>query len=151
MSCFRIRQEGLDELVNAISGLRDRLGVTPRDVIRQIAEHWANEVFPRRVDQGGARPWPPLSPVSIKLRGPSRPLQGRGRLRSGFHLLFATDRKAVVANPFGAVHQFGATTGEGAAIPGVRIPARPFMTITDEDIDDAMSVIERHYFGDAAP
>ncbi|MCL2219318.1 MAG: phage virion morphogenesis protein [Chitinispirillia bacterium] len=42
---------------------------------------------------------------------------------------------------YGAIHQFGGQAGRGRK---VTIPARPFLVVQDEDVEDMMDVLDRY-------
>lgn len=144
---LQVEVVGADRTADLIQSVVVRL--TPgaaRPVLRQIADHWASEVFPGLFDRGGDPPWPKHAKVSEKLRGPSRLLAGSGDLRASIKVLDVGDREASVGAPFGIQHQQGGRTAGTSMIPDKEIPARPFIDLGAADIDDAAERLEQFYF-----
>ena len=146
---LEVKVEGADQVAAAVAALAGRLRESPRTVLEEIARDWAERVFPAVFDAGGptGEPWPALSPISVKLRGRSRPLQGEGILRGSIRVLEVGDVEALVGTDIGTVHQEGGRTSERSAFPGREIPARPFLALDEEAITASMQRFEAHYFG----
>lgn len=113
--------------------------------------------------QGGSRKWRPLSVVTLfgslgkrggKFFKKSGGLKKRGERRlAGKKILVASgalvgsinwqaDRQGVEIGTnrvYAAIHQFGGKAGRGRK---VTIPARPYMVVQDEDLDQINNVLE---------
>jgi phage virion morphogenesis protein len=92
----------------------------------------------------GGRPqgWIKLSPATVgkKRKGAGKILVDSGRLKNSIKVQAFSDRVEVGTNViYAAIHHFGGQAGRGGK---VRIPARPYMLIQEEDwkeIDEAAS------------
>lgn len=103
------------------------------------------------------RPWPPLSPATLlgevgrdRAKGGlsaraqrrvalRKPLIRTGRLRASIAWKVAGNAIAVGTNlVYAAIHQFGGRAGRGRK---VRIPARPFLGLTEEDRQEAEALL----------
>ena len=144
---FNLTVDGADDAARAAGQVAEAVRQSPRPVVAEIASQWAQEVFPSVFDRGGDPPWEPLSPVSLKLRGRSRPLEGEGILRDSFEILGISDGAAEVGTEIGLIHQTGGRTSPDSMIPGKEIPARPFLVLSDSAISEALGRISDFYFG----
>jgi phage virion morphogenesis protein len=100
--------------------------------------------------QKGGRPdaWAPLSDETLLTKKGSKILIETGfagGLMGSIHseigddyVMVGTDKK------YAAIHQFGGKTGRGSK---VTIPARPFLLIQDEDIDDITAELNDYLMG----
>jgi len=71
-------------------------------------------------------------------------LQDTARLRGSIWPSVENKTTLVIgthAVAYAAIHQFGGTAGRGKK---TTIPARPYLVIQDEDIDDAIDIIRKH-------
>lgn len=132
-----------------------RLIGNPEPALRDIGaylERSHDERFAAGEAPDGSK-WAPLSESyrAIKPQHQDKVLVLEGHLRNSLHyqieddgLLFGTDRI------YGAVHQFDAakgsfgTTRRGSPIPWGDIPARPFLGLSDADLEEIASIIEEH-------
>ncbi len=127
----RALQVGLDEAQKA--------------AIAEIIEYAIAEAFEQ---QGRSQPWKPLSPRTIKQRRkrgtwPGNILVEYGNLFQGIQVRVegsGQETKIVVRGdvPYLRIHQFGGFAGRGRK---VKIPARPFVDLLDEDIDEIIDVL----------
>lgn len=142
--------EGADQVADALAEHAARFRHSPRGILAEIAQQWADEVFPRIFDTGGptGEPWAPLSALSVKLRGSKKVLEGEGRLRGSIAVLEVTDSEARVGTELGEIHQLGGRTSERSMIPGRVIPARPFLALDDAAIAASIERLEAHFFGE---
>jgi phage virion morphogenesis protein len=108
--------------------------------------------FVKAVSPAG-QPWAKLSPVTIskKKNNIEKILQESGELRDSLHfsvyqnvLEFGTNKV------YGATHQFGARRGDlgvtkrGDPIPWGDIPERPFIGLSDDDIQAIDEILTDH-------
>ncbi|MDI1471912.1 Phage capsid and scaffold [Thermodesulfovibrio sp. N1] len=118
-------------------------GIDRRPLMRNIAMIMHNAVEENFAQQG--RPsWRPLSPKTIKARQqkgywPGSILQMRGRLASSITAQSDNDKAMVGTNVvYAAIHQFGGRAGRGHR---AEIPARPFLSLTEEDLNDIKETV----------
>jgi len=94
--------------------------------------------------RGGSKRWKPLAPSTIKQRKrlgywPGQILTRTGRLRSSINYRAGRDHVAVGTNViYAAIHQFGGKAGRGHR---ANIPARPFLVVQDEDLEEIREII----------
>lgn len=107
----------------------------------EIAQTSVAENFER----GGRPKWPPLSPVTVALKGHNRPLIGKtGNLR---RIAVRPERSRVVlgthpsARDYAAIQQKGGDAGRNRR---VRIPARPYLVLQDEDRAEMRETARRY-------
>ncbi|GBD39828.1 hypothetical protein HRbin37_02114 [bacterium HR37] len=98
----------------------------------------------KNFEEEGRPSWPPLSPSTIKERQrkgfwPGKILQREGTLAGSIsedhgplYALVGTNIK------YAPIHQFGGRSGKGHR---ARIPARPFLSLTEEDKDGIVEVL----------
>jgi len=98
-------------------------------------------------EEEGRPKWVPLSPKTIKAREkkgywPGYILQQIGRLKSSISMYSDNDCAMVGTNViYAAIHQFGGKAGRGRK---VTIPARPFLKLTDEDLEKILQTVEEY-------
>jgi phage virion morphogenesis protein len=98
--------------------------------------------------QGGGRGWTDLKPATVAQRrksgrGPHPILQVSGQLASSITGESGPRHATVGTNlAYAGVHQFG--TDKAGRNKSTTIPARPFLVAQDEDLDDALDIIEQH-------
>ena len=96
--------------------------------------------------RGGSKRWQPLAPSTIKQRErlgywPGQILTRTGRLKASITYHAGRDYVAVGTNlVYAAIHQFGGKAGRGHR---ANIPARPFLVVQDEDLDEIREIIAR--------
>jgi phage virion morphogenesis protein len=135
-------------------------GGVPEAVKRAVAEGVHARTQRRFEESRGpdGRPWPPLSPATLlgevgrdrarsgglSARAQRRvalrkPLIRTGRLKASIGWKVAGNAIAVGTNlVYAAIHQFGGRAGRGRK---VRIPARPFLGLTEEDRREAEALL----------
>lgn len=141
--------------------LRELSRGLPEDVPKAVAEGIASRTIRRFDDQRApdGTPWPPLSPATLlgevrardRLKGggySKRALERMakrkiliktGRLRGSIAWKVVGSRIYVGTNVvYAPIHQFGGYAGRNRK---VRIPARPFLGISQEDLQDAEEVL----------
>lgn len=150
---IELKFEGAAALREDLRALQKRLTSSYTPVLERIANHFRDSIVTRM--RAGISP--PLTETSVKLRGgESTPLVGgtgpigkHGNYGSLIDNLkpFSGAAVAGVEADFRAVfHQFGFTTSEKSAIPGKRVPARPFITLSKEDGDWALNELAEFLF-----
>ena len=109
-----------------------------RPLMRQIAGDLLDAVEENFEQQGRPR-WKALSESTIKQRRrrgtfPGKILQESGGLAASVTESDDENSAEVGTNKvYAAIHQFGGQAGRGKS---VTIPARPFLSVTDEDLGD---------------
>lgn len=89
--------------------------------------------------RGGSNRWQPLSPITIARKGHDRILFGEGHLMNSINYQADKDGVAVGTNLiYAAIHNFGGMAGRGHK---VKIPARPYLVVQDEDMTEIKAVI----------
>jgi phage virion morphogenesis protein len=124
------------------------IGSNPDDVLYDILGHlelshqerWEKQEAP------DGTPWAPLSETTQKLKPKNNDLilvlegylmQLHGDISGGV-LEFGTDK------PYGAMMQFGGITSPNSMIPGVEIPARPYLGISTDDESNILGIVQEH-------
>ena len=111
----------------------------------------AGEVMKSSVEEnfevGGRPKWKPLSAVTIKMKGHSRPLILHGFLKN-VTLKVTKDQAVLGTQPntsaYAARQQFG-WPGGGARYGGkVKTPARPFLVLQEADKKEILDLLDRH-------
>lgn len=128
----------------------DRLGLDIKSFKEPLTTSVKKVIIPsirRNFDQGGRPEWPPLSEVTIKIRGEAWPILRRtGKLRKAatrFNIwdigqTSATVRRLPDTVWYGALHQAG-FGGPGTNVE-FRIPQRRFIMFQEDDVDDIYEV-----------
>jgi phage gpG-like protein len=136
-------QRRLQQLINKIAE-----GVQTMDAFFDAVEMHMIDSLTSNFEQGGRpRPWAPLSPVTIELKGSSGILQDKGSLKQSLNAQ-NTDRQKLslmvwAGEQHGLFHQFvdedpldqfGMTNKNG-------MPMRPFILFQDEDIKEIENIL----------
>ncbi|MCS7285010.1 MAG: phage virion morphogenesis protein [Hydrogenobacter thermophilus] len=134
---IEIRIEGLEELRRHLERMIAR-GLDLRPLMRSLAgimHHAVEENFA----QEGRPKWVPLSKRTEQARRrrgywPGKILQMRGELAASISQSYS-DREAVVGTNkvYARIHQLGGKAGRGKK---ATIPARPFLKLTEQDLED---------------
>jgi len=117
-----------------------------RPVMRNIAGIMHDAVEENFETQGRPR-WKLLKPATIKQRErkgywPGKILQMRGELAGSISSRHDRDSAQVGTNKaYAAIHQFGGEAGKGKK---ATIPARPFLKLTDEDLNEVKKEIKEY-------
>ncbi len=149
-------QKRLEEIV--------RRAIDRRPLMRKIAETMRDAVEENFAQEGR----PKWKPSKRALRQGGKTLQDTSNLASRISTYSDNDNAVVGTNvPYAAIHQFGGKipartvkpkkakalkipTDKGfifrkkATLPAVEIPARPFLKLTDEDMEEIKKVVARH-------
>lgn len=101
-------------------------------------------------EQEGRPKWARLSPKTIKARHkrgywPGQILQVTGRLAGSISTYSDNDQAVVGTNVvYARIHQLGGKAGRGRK---VEIPARPFLKLTDQDIETILNEVNEYLKG----
>jgi phage virion morphogenesis protein len=102
----------------------------------QTREHFDNEEAP------DGTPWAPLSETTLAFRAQAglsvdKILHQSLMLRDQIHPFYDAESAGVSTgqstSAYAAMQQFGGTTSSSSMIPGVEIPARPYLGLSDDD------------------
>lgn len=145
------RDTATPRVANAIDALE---GAALQLMLDDIGFHLVNSTRERRERQVSpdGTPFQPLHPEYARKKRETHP--GRTILERDEHMMFDQFSHQVVGNElfvgtnaiYGAMHQFG---GRGN-IPGVgwrRIPARPWLGLSDQDEVDVIDIAREHLAG----
>jgi phage virion morphogenesis protein len=123
---LRLRLE-LDPAAGLLATLSGRLS-TPGALLEPAVPVVARAIEQNFDEEGRPQRWPPLAPATLRQKPAGlKILQLTGRLRRSIRT--GVEGNAIVAStdvPYAAAHQFG--------FPGRRLPARPFLVLTQEDL-----------------
>lgn len=128
--------------------LLQQLEATGKDmtpVMRKIAGIMSDAVEENFAKEGRPDRWPPLALSTIKQREkqghwPGQMLQRTGSLASSISSEYNATSATVGTNKiYAAIQQFGGMAGRGGR---VRIPARPFLALDEDDMKEIIEVIE---------
>lgn len=133
---IEIKIDNLFEVQNQI----DRLGAGLSDnrfvLMKQLAGTMHHAVQ-QNFKQGGRPKW-----LGLKYRD-DRPLIDKGRLRDNMVEMYDRDTALVGTNVvYAPIHQFGGMAGRNRK---VRIPARPYLVLTNEDKQDLMDEVQDYF------
>ena len=127
--------------------LRPALAEIGEDLIESTKQRFASGTAP---DDSS---WAENQPSTIARKGHAKPLIGESRSLSTLIVKqFAGQNTLLVGSnmEYAAVQQFGAGKGQfgrtrrGAPIPWGDIPPRPFIGLSDQDREKALTVLEDH-------
>lgn len=149
---FEVKVEGLKEAARAFEEFQKTYERPTRPLLTRIGEQWNQQVFRRNFDRqssGDGAPWAPRSSVGRQLRPGGRALQNRGVLLQSLRVLRADGEQLEVGTTLSYAHllQFGGFTPRGSAIPGKRIPPRPFVELGPDAVARTYSEIEEYFLG----
>lgn len=120
----------------------ERLGLSLSDnrylLMKQLAGTMHHAVR-QNFKQGGRPKW-----LGIEYRN-GKPLIDTGALRDNINQAYDNDTALVGTNMvYAAIHNFGGMAGRNRK---VRIPARPFLVLTNEDKQDLMDEVQDYFRG----
>lgn len=121
-----------------------RRGRDLNPVMRKIAGSMLDSVE-ENFEQQGRPKWKKLAPQTIERRRkkghwPGKILQATGQLAASVNARSTANSAIVGTNKeYAALHQFGGRTTIGGR--SIFVPARPFLTIPDTDIEDISKMI----------
>jgi len=112
-----------------------------RPLMKNIAGIMMDSVEENFEQEGRPDKWEKLSPVTKKQRSkkgywPGRILQMQGNLAASITSKYDENSAVVGTNKvYAAIHQFG---GEAGRNKKVKIPARPYLKLTNEDLNQVL-------------
>jgi phage virion morphogenesis protein len=117
-------------------------------LMREISEKMRDAVE-ENFEQEGRPKWEPLSETTKKIRQkkgtwPGSILQDSGQLAASISASNSKTEAIVGTNKiYGPIQQFGGRAGRGKK---VKIPPRPFLKLTDNDIEEIKKIISEYLF-----
>lgn len=157
---MRVEMEitGATELTAVLEGVGDRLEQPLTPLLNLVADAWQTDFqknFTERQGTVDGGAWPELSPMTQRLRKwkgftPDRPiLQRRNDLFHSIEKREETEDSVSVGTnlPYAAILQDGGVETYPTDVPGSReIPARPFIQLHAELIEDVDTVVAEFFF-----
>jgi phage virion morphogenesis protein len=141
-----------------LNELKTRMGDL-RPVLEAVGQIIQSGTQQRFIDQQApdGTPWAALSPVTIAMRrmagrGGVEILRDTGRLMNSISYAVQGDSVKVFTNvAYAPTHQKGARKGSlGGGAPWGNIPARPFMGVSNGDMEAIMEVLQGYLQADEA-
>lgn len=118
-----------------------------RPLMKNIAGVLASSTEENFKQEGRPDKWTDLSEVTKKQREkinkwPGQILQVTGQLASSISTQYDDDSAVIGSNlPYAAIHQLGGQAGRNKS---VEIPARPYLSLTNDDYDEILHNIENY-------
>lgn len=132
---IEIQINGIDEIIATLNRIADKTK-DKTDLMRNIAGTMEAAVL-TNFDVGGRPAW-----LGIKHRE-GTPLVDTENLMSSITRDHDNDSAVVGTNePYAAIHQFGGMAGRGRK---VKIPARPFLQLTEQDEADILEDVQDYW------
>lgn len=149
---------GADEAATAIRAVSDRITGSLRPFFEVLGADW-EAAFQGRIDKEGEEtPWPPMSETRRRIRARSQTpgdfplLRESGDLRASIVSTITDDTLDVGTSlPYAALLHFGGTTPPGSMVPGARVPPRPFVYLTNEQVYDAVEMLQTWVYDGDVP
>lgn len=156
----QIELTGVKEAAALLDARADRLAQPAGPLLQAVADAWATDFQSNFEKQGSPEgPWPELAPMTQGIRKSrgfpaDRPILIRtSDLLNSIRLQEQTDDSMSVGTNLryaGVLHHGGIETYH-LDVPGEReIPARPFVVLHEELIEDTLVMIDEYYFGAGA-
>jgi len=140
---IRIDDKEIWQLLKKLAAKTENL----RPLMKNIAGIMADSVEENFDKEGRPDKWTPLAKVTIKQRSkkgywPGRILQVRGDLASSITSKYDNNSAVVGTNKiYAAIHQFGGDAGRNKK---VKIPARPYLKISEKESNQIILSIQNH-------
>lgn len=118
-----------------------------RPLMKNIAGIFASATEDNFAEEGRPDKWQDLSKVTKKLREkkgkwPGQTLQVSGQLASSVNTYYDNDSAVIGSNlEYATIHQLGGQAGRNKK---VTIPARPYLKLTDYDLEELLNAIESY-------
>jgi phage virion morphogenesis protein len=118
-----------------------------RPLMKNIAGIFASATEDNFAEEGRPDKWVDLSEVTKKQRKkigkyPGQILQVTGQLASSVNTYYDDDSAVIGSNlAYAAIHQLGGQAGKNKK---VTIPARPYLKLTDDDLEEIMESVEKY-------
>ena len=118
-----------------------------RPLMKNITGIFASTAEDNFAEEGRPDKWVDLSEVTKKQRKkigkyPGQILQVTGQLASSVNTYYDDDSAVIGSNlAYAAIHQLGGQAGKNKK---VTIPARPYLKLTDDDLEEIMESVEKY-------
>lgn len=133
---IEVKIDNIAEVLNQIERLGRGLDDNRYLLMRRLAGTMHHAVR-QNFRQGGRPKW-----LGLKYRN-GKPLVHTGHLRDSHSQLYDNDTALVGTNVvYAAIHHFGGMAGRSRK---VSIPARPFLTLSNEDKQDLMDDVQDYF------
>ena len=115
--------------------------------MKNIAGIFASATEDNFAEEGRPDKWIDLSEVTKKQRKkigkyPGQILQVSGQLASSVNTYYDDDSAIIGSNlAYAAIHQLGGQAGKNKK---VTIPARPYLKLTDDDLEEILESVEKY-------
>lgn len=146
--------EGTTEARQLLEATASRLEQPPRPLLQDLAAalqtHFQTHI---RQQTGPDGPWPPLAPVTRKIReyyghSPDEALIRSGDLLQSLTTLSLEDRAVEVGTrmPFARTLQDGGTVDDARTSRPRTVQAFPFVYVTAGEVQNLITLLETYYF-----
>jgi phage virion morphogenesis protein len=118
-----------------------------KPLMKNIAGIFASAAEDNFAEEGRPDKWIDLSEVTKKQRKkigkyPGQILQVSGQLASSVNTYYDNDSAVIGSNlEYAAIHQLGGQAGKNKK---VTIPARPYLKLTDDDLEEVLTATEQY-------
>ena len=135
-------KEVLDKILEVAKQCEDL-----RPLMKNIAGIFASSTEDNFAEEGRPDKWVDLSEVTKNLRKeinkyPGPILQVTGQLATSVNTYYDNDSAVIGSNlAYAAIHQLGGDAGRNRK---VKIPARPYINLVEDDYDEIVHEIEQH-------
>ena len=154
---FSIEIRGAAQAAERLQKIDARIQEPPEPLFRSLLEDWTARFRANIEEQHevGGNSFAPLSAATQRRRqkagfSPDRPiLQRQAYLRQSIGLLEMTAERLRVGSPRrgAALLQFGGRTSPASQLPNRPVPARPFIGLTDEMLDETVQLAKIYFTG----
>lgn len=155
MTRVAISISGAEEARERLLAQAAKLERPPRPLFELLAREWEASFRQHIRDQGVPEAFAPLAASTLRRRakagfGPTPILVRNGDLLQSLRALEVSDTALAVGTDHmsAALLQYGGETSPHSAIPNAPVPPRPFVLLTDQEVDDAFVMVEEFYLGD---
>ncbi len=121
-------------------------GENLRPLMKNIAGIFAYSTEENFKEEGRPDKWTDLADITKEKRKkknkwPGQILQVEGKLAASVNTQYDNDSAVIGSNlPYAAIHQLGGQAGKNKK---VKIPARPYLKLTDDDFDEILHECEQ--------
>jgi phage virion morphogenesis protein len=145
-----ITQNDLRSLNKRLDGLVKRshdLGPFFQDAGQYLVNATQHRILRSKRGPDGQK-WPALSQATIDIKGHSTPLYQSGELARSIHVVAYDQSGLIIASdaPYAELMQYGFFPTSGF-IKGKRIPARPFMGVSGQNVKVLSSMLKEYVAG----
>ncbi len=123
-------------------------GENLRPLMKNIAGIFASSTEDNFREEGRSDKWIDLAETTKKKRvkkhkWPGQILQVEGKLAASINTQYDDDSAIIGSNlPYARIHQLGGMAGKNNK---VKIPARPYLRLTNDDFEEILNSVEKHF------